>query len=98
MLANVAYALPTHTREERAALARAGIATRFTDKQRAFLEFVLAHYVSLGVDELAREKLSALLRLRYGASIADAIADLGPPVEIGRAFADFQKYLYAEAS
>ncbi len=98
VLANVAYALPTHTREERAALARAGIATRFTDKQRAFLEFVLAHYVSLGVDELAREKLSALLRLRYGASIADAIADLGPPVEIGRAFADFQKYLYAEAS
>ena len=26
--------------------------------------------------------------------IADAVADLGPPEEIGRVFAGFQKYLY----
>lgn len=98
VLANVAYALPTRTREERADQAKTGIANRFTAAQRAFLDFVLAHYVSLGVDELAREKLSALLRLRYGASIADAVADLGPPAEIGRAFSTFQKHLYAQAS
>jgi type I restriction enzyme, R subunit len=34
------------------------------------------------------------LRLKYHNSIADAVADLGRPDEIGRIFADFQKYLY----
>jgi type I restriction enzyme R subunit len=97
VLANVAYALPPRTREERAARAKVEIDARFPAKQRAFLDFVLAHYVSLGVDELAREKLSALLRLRYGASIADAVADLGAPAEIGRTFTEFQKHLYADA-
>ncbi len=63
-----------------------------------FLDFVLSHYVSSGVDELAREKLHPLLRLRYRGSIADAVAELGSPADIGRAFSDFQKYLYAEAS
>lgn len=98
VLAHVAYALSPLTREERAAQAKAGIDTRFHGKQRAFLDFVLAHYVSAGVDELAREKLQPLLRLRYHGSIADAIAELGAPAEIGRAFSDFQRYLYAEAS
>ncbi len=32
------------------------------------------------------------------ASISDAVADLDPPAEIGRAFSDFQKHLHAEAS
>jgi type I restriction enzyme R subunit len=32
--------------------------------------------------------------LKYGA-IQDAVADLGQPEEIGKAFAGFQKYLYA---
>ena len=35
-------ALPTVTREERAKAARDAIATRFTSKQQAFLDFVLA--------------------------------------------------------
>ncbi|HYD17524.1 MAG TPA: type I restriction-modification enzyme R subunit C-terminal domain-containing protein, partial [Patescibacteria group bacterium] len=63
-------------------------------KQKGFLDFVLAHYVTVGVDELAREKLTPLLRLKYHDSIADAIADLGDPEEIGRAFTGFQRYLY----
>ena len=42
------------------------------------------------------EKLTPLLRLKYQNSIADAVADLGKPDEIGGAFAGFQKYLYAE--
>jgi hypothetical protein len=42
-----------------------------------------------------QQKLTPLLRLKYGA-IQDAIAALGQPEEIGRAFAGFQKYLYAE--
>jgi type I restriction enzyme R subunit len=57
---------------------------------------VLAHYVSVGVGELDQEKLTPLLRLKYHNSIADALADLGRPEEIGRVFAGFQKYLYQQ--
>jgi type I restriction enzyme, R subunit len=93
VLAHVAYALPPLSREERAGNARAEIGTHFTAKQRAFLDFVLSHYVKVGVEELAREKLAPLLALKYRA-IADAVADLGQPEQIGHIFAGFQKYLY----
>ena len=43
--------------------------------------------VSVGVDELAQEKLTPLLRLKYHDFLADAVADLGKPEEIGRVFA-----------
>ena len=67
-------------------------------KQQAFLDFVLSHYISEGVGELDQDKLTPLLRLKYRNSIADAVADLGKPDEIGRVFAGFQKYLYQEAA
>jgi type I restriction enzyme R subunit len=95
VLAHVAYALAPLTREQRAAAAKVEIGTRFTSKQQAFLDFVLSHYVEVGVEELDQEKLSPLLKLRYRDSLADALADLGPAEQIGRVFADFQKYLYA---
>jgi len=94
VLAHVAYALPPIPREQRAQQARLYIHSRFTSKQQLFIDFVLQHYVTTGVQELAKEKLSALLRLRYHNSIADAVADLGTPEEIGRLFAGFQRYLY----
>jgi type I restriction enzyme R subunit len=96
VLAHVAYALPTLTRQERAAKANVEISTRFNSKQRVFLAFVLSHYVSVGVEELDQAKLTPLLRLKYHDSIADAVADLGKPEEIGRVFAGFQKYLYRQ--
>lgn len=57
---------------------------------------MLSHYVSEGVRELDQEKLTPLLRLQYHDSIADAIADLGRPDEIGRMFAGFQRFLYQQ--
>jgi type I restriction enzyme R subunit len=96
VLAYVAYALPPLTRDERAAKAKVVISTHFNSKQRVFLDFVLSHYVSVGVEELDQEKLTPLLRLKYHNSIADAVADLGKPEEIGRVFAGFQKYLYQQ--
>jgi type I restriction enzyme R subunit len=96
VLAYVAYALPPITREERADGARVKIVATFTSKQRAFLEFVLAHYVSEGVEELDQEKLIPLLRLKYDNSIHDAMSDVGPAGEIGRVFAGFQQYLYQQ--
>jgi type I restriction enzyme R subunit len=47
-----------------------------------FLDFVLSHYVTMGVDELDQEKLTPLLRLKYHNSISDAVADLGRLEEI----------------
>lgn len=94
VLAYVAYALPPLTREERAGRAKMAIGRHFNSKQQAFLDFVLAHYVGVGVDELDQEKLTPLLRLKYSNSIADAIADLGKPEEINKVFVGFQKYLY----
>ncbi|WP_445083082.1 EcoAI/FtnUII family type I restriction enzme subunit R [Candidatus Nitrotoga sp. BS] len=96
VLAHVAYALAPRTREERAAQAMAFISTHFNSKQQVFLDFVLSHYVSVGVEELDSAKLKPLLCLKYHDSIADAVADLGKPEEIGKVFSDFQKYLYQE--
>ena len=94
VLAHVAYALPPLTRQERAEKAKAEISAHFNGKQQVFLDFVLSQYVKVGVEELAQEKLSPLLRLKYHNAIADAVADLGKPEEIGRVFVGFQKYLY----
>jgi type I restriction enzyme, R subunit len=94
VLAYVAYALAPLTRADRAAAARTRVRTQFSDKQQAFIDFVLAQYVEVGVGELAQEKLSPLLRLRYKNAIADAIADLGSPETIASVFNGFQKFLY----
>jgi type I restriction enzyme R subunit len=96
VLAHIAYALPPLTREERATKAKVIISTHFNNKQQVFLDFVLSHYVSVGVEELDQGKLNPLLRLKYHDSIADAVADLGRPEEIGRVFTGFQKYLYQQ--
>jgi len=95
VLAHVAYAMPPLTREERAGKARTLITQHFNSKLQVFLDFVLAHYVTIGVEELDQAKLTPLLKLRYHDSIPDAVADLGEsPLQIGQAFAGFQKYLY----
>jgi len=94
VLAYVAYAMPPLTRDERAARAKLIINKNFNTKQQFFLDFVLAQYVMVGVDELDMEKLTPLLRLKYHDSIADAVADLGKPDEINKVFSSFQKYLY----
>jgi type I restriction enzyme R subunit len=96
VLAYVAYSLPTLTREQRAEKAKVEISTHFSSKQQVFLDFVLSHYISVGVEELDQEKLTPLLRLKYHNSIQDAVADLGS--DVGKAFAGFQKYLYQDVA
>ena len=77
-MAYVAFAAEPVSRADRAAAAKAATAAEFTDKQQAFVDFVLAQYVKQGVDELDQEKLSPLLRLKYLA-LNDAFAELGKP-------------------
>ena len=95
VLAYVAYTRPPITREARAVLAKAAINTTYrSNRQLAFLDFVLGHYVEQGVDELDLAKLAPLLRLKYRA-VSDAAADLGTPQQIREVFVGFQKYLYS---
>ena len=98
VLAYIGFHLAPISREERANRAKIEISTHFNSKQQVFLNFVLSQYVKVGVDELAQEKLTPLLRLKYNNAIADAVADLGKPEEIGRVFTGFQKYLYNQAA
>ena len=88
----------TLTRDVRAAQAKVHVHSVFTAKQQAFLDFVLQHYVTVGVEELDQAKLTALLRLKYHSSIADAVADLGEPDEIVALFTGFQRFLYEDAA
>jgi type I restriction enzyme, R subunit len=98
VLAYVAYALPMLTRQERAAQAKRGYSPKINYRQQEFIDFVLSHYITVGVEELSKEKLNPLLRLKYHDSIADAVADLGRTDEISKMFAGFQRYLYNKAS
>jgi len=98
VLAYVAYAMPPLTREQRASNARVEISSQFNSKQQSFLDFVLSHYVNVGVEELSAEKLNPLLRLKYNNSLHDAVADLGAPGEIKEVFVGFQRFLYVFAA
>ncbi len=44
------------------------------------------------------DDLPAGIRFRYHDSVADAVADLGMPEEIGKVFAGFQQNLYPGAA
>lgn len=98
VLGHVAFAMDPLTREERALRARVALQTAYNDRRRAFLEFVLGHYVDRGVEELDVEQLTPLLKLRYHDSIPDAINDLGATSEIRAAFVGFQQHLYSVAA
>lgn len=94
VLAYVAFASDPLPRETRAEACRAASASELNDKQRAFIDFVLAQYVKQGVDELDQDKLSPLLRLRYRA-LNDAFVELGKPEQVRKLFVGFQRHLYA---
>jgi hypothetical protein len=71
------------------AMAKANSHNQFDARQQAFLDFVLAHCVTQGVDELDNDKLTPLLRLKYNNAISDAVVDLGGTTQIRKMFAGF---------
>ena len=96
VLAYIAFALPTMTRQERAESHKESVLSSFDDKLRAFLEFVLGQYVERGIEELDQEKLPDLLRLKYG-GVSDATTQLAAtPQSIRQAFVGFQPMLFIE--
>jgi len=91
VLAYIAFALPTMSREERVNTHRNLIFANYSDSNLAeFLNFVLDHYIKQGVGELDH-----LLELKYQA-IPDAVASLGDVQGIREAFVGFQKHLYEQ--
>jgi type I restriction enzyme R subunit len=96
VLAYISFAAPKKTREKRATGARKQVAMQFSDRTRDFIDFVLDHYVTEGVEELDPLKLPELLQLKYG-GVNDALKEIGVSADIVRdAFFDFQKFLYEE--
>ena len=93
VLAYIAFALTPITRLERVEKRKTDIFAQYNGKLQAFLDFVLAQYVSQGVDELDQEKLGSLLELKYH-TVDDAAAQLGSLSSIRDAFIGFQPRLY----
>ncbi len=95
VLAFVAFASPAITRAQRVDGHKGDIFSRYDYRQQEFIDFVLAQYIKEGVRELATDKLSDLLALKYH-NVNDAVAELGAPANIRELFVGFQKYLYEE--
>ena len=93
VLEYIAFAHLPITRETRVTESQENIYYGLDDKQREFVEFVLAKYIECGVGELDQEKLPYLLLLKYHA-IPDAVATLGSTDKILSTFIDFQKHMY----
>ena len=94
VLAYVSFATTPITREKRVLETKANILDGLDERQKEFLEFVLAKYVEKGVEELEEEKLPKLLNLKYHA-IADAVSILGTVDSIRSTFFEFQRGLYS---
>ena len=93
VLEYVSFAIKPLTREERVVQARSHIFNGLDNRQKDFLDFVLARYIESGVGELDQEKLPGLLELKYQ-SITDATEALGGVEVIRETFIGFQRYLY----
>ena len=99
VLAYVAYALPPLTREERADEAKVyDSAPASPPSSRPFSISCWRTTSRSASRNSTRRSSRPLLKLKYHDSIADAVADLGRPEEIGSVFAGFQKYLYQPSS
>jgi type I restriction enzyme, R subunit len=89
----IAFAKRPVTRTERVDANRPRIASRYDEKIRAFLDFVLSQYVAEGVEELDQDNLPDLLQLKYR-NVGEAADLLGGTTVVRDAFVGFQRYLY----
>jgi type I restriction enzyme R subunit len=94
VLEYISFAAKPISREARVAMARPYIFALLNNRQKEFLEFVLAKYIESGVEELDQEKLPDLLTLKYQA-LDDALKILGGVEAARDTFIGFQKHLYA---
>jgi type I restriction enzyme R subunit len=95
VLAYISFLTKPITRKQRIEQTRSKVFEGLEDRQKEFLEFVLAKYEDRGSEELDEEKLPILLNLKYHA-IADAEEILGGVDKIRETFFNFQKKLYSK--
>ncbi len=94
VLAYVAYATETRSRQQRVKQAKPHINQNFAEyNQQAFIEFILKRYINDGVNELSVSKMKSILELKYN-TISDATGMLGSPTAIREVFVGFQHFLY----
>lgn len=93
VLEYVAFAREPVSRAERALESRISLAEQMDVKQLEFVDFVLAHYVTTGVEVLNDDQLPGLLELKYR-SISEGVEALGGTENARKIFVDFQPYLY----
>lgn len=91
----VAYAKPPVSRSVRAQMAKSKVATLLNQQQREFVDYVLANYVSDGIEELDASRLSRVIEAKYG-GVSEARVQLGAVEEIRETFIQMQKFLYED--
>ena len=91
----VAYAKPPVSRSVRAEMAKSKVATLLNQQQREFVDYVLANYVSDGIEELDATRLSRVIEAKYG-GVSEARVQLGTAEEIRETFIQMQKFLYED--
>ena len=96
VLEYISYAKKPISRNVRVENAKDKIFTNVNEEQKDFINFILEQYIKTGVDELAINNLSNLIKLKYQ-SIFDGQKVLGNLDQIQKTFIDFQKHLYLEA-
>ena len=98
VLAYVAYAVETISREQRVLKAQPFIVKSYdSELQRDFIDFILSKYINDGVGELAPKNMKSLLELKYH-TVSDAAQLFGSPAAIREVFVGFQKYLYDKSA
>ncbi len=96
VLAYVAYALETRSRNQRVEQAKPVINQHYTEyHQQAFIDFILRRYVDEGVTELSVGKMKSMIELKYN-TICDAAAEFGSAKVIREVFVGFQQHLYRD--
>jgi len=93
VLEYIAYAKEPKERAHRAFAAQNQIYIGLNEKQKEFVNFVLAKYIESGVNELSIDNLPELLKFKYGTA-HDGIRELGDILITQNTFVGFQKYLY----
>ena len=96
MLSYVAYHSNLVPRLERSIKAKIHL-NNYSPEQQEFLNFVLEQYVNKGVKELDKEKIAAMVELKYK-TIEDAKQVLGDPKTTRDVFVGFQKFLYRKVA
>ena len=94
ILEYLAFATTPMERKKRVEIVRKDYYQYQSDAQKAFLDFLMKHYVLNGYKELSLESLPTLLNMQYK-SLVDATRQLGMNVnEIRDQYLDFQRHLY----